>query len=137
MPTEAEFEQAKARFDAAAEEAEGTIRPVRRANGPDVLTGGKLTGDVASFINRSRSDLRAIASELRSLGRECGKRAEQCRQAAADLADFQQAMGRHRSDLVAHEREVDAAAGDPSLPPPGEPPTAPSAPPAPPPYVEL
>ncbi len=137
MPTEAEFEQAEARFRAAAEEAEDTIRPVRQATGPDVLTGGKLTGQVSSFVGRTGSDLRSIASELRSLARECAARAQQCRQAAADLAAYQQAMGRYRTDLAAHGRQVDAAAADPSLAPVGDPPTAPSAPPTPPSYVEL
>jgi len=137
MPTEGEFEQARVRFNNAAEEATRIIVPVRAANGPDVLTGGRLTADIDAFIDTTGNELNSVAEELRTLAEECARRAEECRIAKANLlryindyAAFQQAEQDFQSRAL-------ALAVDPTLPDPGPPPVKPEPPPTPPSFVDI
>ncbi len=137
MPTEAQFEEAKTRFFAAADDADDLLGQTRRANGLGALRGGKLTGDVDRFVDVTGRQLGSVAGDLRELARECRRRAEECRQAAAALADFNRANEAYRRDVLEHEVASAAFADDPTAPEPGDPPTRPQRPPPPPPYVDL
>lgn len=137
MPTEAQFEEAKVRFFAAADETQDLIRPTRQAMGPDVLTGGQLTTNLNRFVDTTGEQLDLVADSLRELARESAKRAEECRQAAAAQEAYLAASAAHRLDLADHQERATAFADDPTLPDPGDPPKGPKAPPAPPPYVEI
>ena len=137
MPTEQEFEEAKVRLFVAADDAEGLLTPTRTANDRGALTGGRLTADVDSFVEASGGRLSVAADELRELARECRRRAEECRQAAAARDAFLAATADYEQSVAEHRESTTAYADDPSLPEPGQPPTAPAPPPDPPPYVEI
>ncbi len=139
MPTETEFEQARARFEAAAEETDQALVPVRQANGRDVLTGGRLTTDVDDFIDTTGAELDGVATELRQLATVCATRAEECRQAEAaltaylnDLEEYRQAEAEHRQQGIPGPGEQGGGA-----PSPVDRGSAPTPPPAPPDYVEF
>ncbi len=137
MPTAEQFEQAKVRFFVLADDTEELLRPTRRAIGPDVLKGGKLTADVNGFIDATGGILDSIAESLRELARECRKRAEECRQAAAARDAFLAASAEYDTAMVEHGERSAAYAADATAGNPGPAPTAPTPPPKPPPYVDI
>ncbi len=143
MPTETEFEQARARFEAAAEETDQVLVPVRRANGPEVLTGGRLTADIDDFIDTTGAELDGVATELRQLATVCATRAEECRQAEAaltaylnDLEEYRRAEAEHRQEELAGTGQQPGG-GASSPVDRGPAPTPPQKPPTPPDYVEF
>lgn len=137
MPTEEQFEEAKVRFFAAADDAEELLRPTRKANNRGALKGGKLTQDVNGFVDATGARLNAIGEGLRDLARECRKRAQECREAKAAQAAFLSATADFDAAARRHAAESAAFDVDPTLPEPGDAPTAPTAPPKPPPYVQI
>lgn len=139
MPTEAEFEQARARFENAAEDVEQLIVPVRRANGPDVLTGGRLTADIDAFIDTTGDEFAAMAGELRELATESARRAEEARQALAALQAYAEDYQAYRqADAEYRQQARTSAAADGTVAVDlGPRPTPPTRPPDPPSYIDL
>jgi hypothetical protein len=137
MPTEGQFEEAEVRFFNAADDAQELLRPTRRANERGALEGGRLTADVNGFVEAAGARMNAIAEGLRELGRECRKRAQECREAAAAQAAFSAATAAYDAASRRYAAQTSAYDLDPTLPQPGDPPTAPTAPPAPPTYVQV
>ena len=137
MPTETEFEEARLRFDTAADETDEVLVPVRQANGPEVLTGGRLTDDVNTFIATTGTELAAVSTELRSLADECARRAEDCRQALEELQTYLADYAAYREADDQYRRQTAGFGAGASSGDPGPRPTPPPKPPPPPPYVDL
>lgn len=137
MPTEEQFDEAGARFDAAADGADELLRATRQANSRRPLHGGDLTRDVNAFVDDTRAEMGAVAGGLRELATECRKRAQECRDAKAARDAYLAAQAAFVADNRQHGLDVQAVAADPTLPDPGPAPTAPTPPPAPPPYVTI
>lgn len=110
MATGPEYEEAKARFERAAEDVGQILVPVRQANGRDVLTGGRLTSDIDAFIETTGSELNKVGDELLALAQVCAQRAEEYRQAVADAAAFSQDLEAYRRAKADYDARLLASA---------------------------
>ncbi|GAA4715973.1 hypothetical protein [Phytohabitans rumicis] len=81
MPDAEDFEATAAVLDAAAQETETLMEPVRAALGDGVMVGGALTQLVTDEVDAASGILVTVAAELSRLADECRQRAETTRQA--------------------------------------------------------
>lgn len=91
MPTAGEFDAAAARLDGVAGDLGRVVAPVRSHFGPDVLRGGTLTSSIGALIETDGATVASAARQCDDKAAECRRRAQVCRDYAADVAAWERA----------------------------------------------
>ncbi len=105
MPTESDFLHAARLFEEASDEVSATPNLIAGSFGPDVLTGGQLAMEVDLFVTRVENECAADAVELAEL-------ATLCRERAAVVAAYAEAMNHFTSRSLSHSYAYDRWLGD-------------------------
>ncbi len=116
MPTSHEFDHAAALYDQVASDIATVLGPPTALLGVETVSGGMLGLVVDATIDAATANVATCIRDLQDSAALCRQRAEACRQFAAEMATYHQALDQWSTEIPPDRVRLDSRPARPNKP---------------------